>query len=160
MNTANFLPGSRLQNRPTKGFTLVELLIVMTILSILLAVGVPSFQSFILGQRVKTAAYDVHAALTFARSEAIKRNANVVITPAGTGWKDGWTITTAAGATIGTQAAYTNLTFSGPNAITYGNDGRLTTAITPIEISTSPASRCATITVNISGLPNNKVVFC
>lgn len=72
-----------------KGFTLIELMIAVTIAGILLVIGVPSFKYTILNNRVKTAASDFHVNLLLARSEAIKVHRNVNIT-----WKtSGWDIT-------------------------------------------------------------------
>ena len=69
----------------SRGFTLIELMVVISIMAVLLGIGVPSFKSFIAGQRVKTAAGDFSLALVFARSEAIKRNADVTVTAASSG---------------------------------------------------------------------------
>jgi prepilin-type N-terminal cleavage/methylation domain-containing protein len=74
------------------GFTLIELMVTITIVGILLAIGVPSFRGFVAGQRVKTASYDISSVLTYARSEALKRNADVVITPNTGGWQNGWCV--------------------------------------------------------------------
>src|SRR5258705_13390520 len=89
--------GARLSSRPERGFTLIEMLITITILAILLAIAVPSMIGLIRDQRVKTATFDVYATFIFARSEAIKRNANVLITPNATDWGGGWQV--LAGAT-------------------------------------------------------------
>jgi type IV fimbrial biogenesis protein FimT len=86
-------PGSR-----QRGFTLIELMIVVTLLAVMLGIGIPSFRGFIAGQRVKTAAYDFATALLVARSEAIKRNTTVTIAPTGS-WIGGWTVA-AGGTTI------------------------------------------------------------
>jgi len=83
MPTATY-PKSVVPTR-SRGFTLTELMVKVTIAAILLAIGIPSFRSFILGQRVKTASFDTVYTLTLARSEAIKRNSDVVITPASGG---------------------------------------------------------------------------
>jgi type IV fimbrial biogenesis protein FimT len=55
------------------GFTLVELLITIVVATILLAVGVPAFQSFIKNNRVTAQANDLVSAIQLARSEAVKR---------------------------------------------------------------------------------------
>lgn len=73
------------------GFTLIELMIAVTVAAVLLVVGIPSYQYAILNSRVRTAASDFHISLLLARSEAIKRGANIVIEDNGSGWdiKDG-----------------------------------------------------------------------
>jgi type IV fimbrial biogenesis protein FimT len=77
----------------TRGFTLVELLTTMVVMALMLAVGVPSFQSFVASQRTKSAATELMSALMIARSEAVKRNATVTVAPLAAGsWGQGWTV--------------------------------------------------------------------
>lgn len=54
-----------------RGFTLVELMIVIVIMAILAALAGPSFTSFIQKQRVRSAAYDLAQSFQAARSNAI-----------------------------------------------------------------------------------------
>jgi type IV fimbrial biogenesis protein FimT len=82
------------------GFTLVELLITIVVLTILLAVGVPAFQSFIKNNRVTAQANDLASTIQLARSEALKRGTNVVVCASNdqatcTGkdtWASGWIV--------------------------------------------------------------------
>lgn len=66
------------------GFTIVELMITVAIASILLAIAVPSFNQMIVSGRLAAQANELVGALSLARSEAIKRNANVTLCRAGT----------------------------------------------------------------------------
>lgn len=61
------------------GFTLVELIITLTIAGILIALAAPAMQAFILDQRLTTQANDFIADLNLARSEAVRRAANVTV---------------------------------------------------------------------------------
>lgn len=80
-----------------QGFSIIEVIIVVAVLAILTAVAAPSFQRFTSNSKVKTGAQDLYSAMLYARSEAIKRNANVTITPMNAAdWSEGWTITTPA----------------------------------------------------------------
>ena len=54
-----------------RGFTLVELLVVIAILAILAVFAAPSFNTFIAKQQVKSAAYDLAQTFQTARSSAI-----------------------------------------------------------------------------------------
>ena len=62
-----------------RGFTLVELLVVMTIGAILVAAAVPSFSWFIATTRAGNAANTMVGAFELARSEAIRRNTVVSV---------------------------------------------------------------------------------
>ena len=62
-----------------RGFTLVEMLVVMAISAILIAAAVPSFQSLIASTRASSASGTLLSNLEFARSEAIRRNQNVTV---------------------------------------------------------------------------------
>jgi type IV fimbrial biogenesis protein FimT len=66
-----------LKHRALRGFTLVELLIAITVLGILLALGAPSFMVWIQNTQIRTAADAVLNGLQLARTEAIRRNKTV-----------------------------------------------------------------------------------
>ncbi|MEX1993362.1 MAG: GspH/FimT family pseudopilin [Steroidobacteraceae bacterium] len=61
------------------GFTLLELMLVITIAGLLLAFGFPAMGNFIRNARITGAANDVMAALHFTRSEAVKRRRPVTL---------------------------------------------------------------------------------
>jgi len=154
------MPQSALQTR-AHGFTLIELLVTISIAAVLAAIAAPSFSSFIAGQRIKTASYDVSYALTYARSEAIKRNADVVLAPASGGWQNGWTVSAGA-VTLQQHDALTDMNVTGPTpSLTYNSNGRLKVAVTSFaisSISTSASPRC--VSIDLSGLPNSKTGVC
>ena len=82
------------------GFTLVELLITIVVVTILLAAGAPAFKDFIKNNRVTSQTNGHVSVIQHARSEALKRGTNMVVcasndqaTPKCTGndtWADGW----------------------------------------------------------------------
>lgn len=94
-------------NRPNAsfraaGFTTVELLVTIAIAAILLTLAVPSMRTLIQNMRITSQANDLISDINFARSEAIRRSANVTIcqstdstaasptcSTAGTDWKIG-----------------------------------------------------------------------
>jgi type IV fimbrial biogenesis protein FimT len=84
----------------TLGFTLIELIVTVSVAAILLAVAVPSYQTFVLNNRMAAQSNDFITALQLARSEAIKRGTRVSVcksannascTTSGT-WAQGWIV--------------------------------------------------------------------
>lgn len=69
------------------GFTLPELLITIAILSILMAMAVPSLQDVIDRKRVQGATEGLYADMQFAKSEAVKRGISMrIVTTSGSPW--------------------------------------------------------------------------
>ena len=87
-------------HRETSGFTALELLVTMTIATILLAAGVPAIKDYGWNLRMKTAMDSLQTDLNLARSRAISHNSQTVICPAIDGsdcsgnseWNDGWIV--------------------------------------------------------------------
>ncbi|RYF84263.1 MAG: type II secretion system protein GspH [Comamonadaceae bacterium] len=65
--------------REQRGFTVIEVMVVVAILGLLAALAAPSFTPLIERWRVRQAAEDLASTLTYARSEAIRRGGGVVL---------------------------------------------------------------------------------
>ncbi len=146
--------------RSGRGFTLIEMMMTILILTILIVTAAPSLSSLMRNQRIKTATFDVYASLIYARSEAIKRNANVDIIPAAPPeWASGWNIVTS-GTTLRSQAAIGDINISGPAAtVTYRTSGRLDGNVTPsfvLKVSQNNSIHARCVNVDLSGRPNIK----
>ena len=72
----------------SKGFTLVELLITVSLVGILAAIAIPSFNSSIQSSKADSEVSDLQRSLNFARLEAINRGVSIQVRPDvdGTGW--------------------------------------------------------------------------
>lgn len=57
-----------------RGFTIVELLVGMTLLAVLLALGVPAMSTYLQNSKIASAASSYYTGLQTARAEAIRRN--------------------------------------------------------------------------------------
>jgi type IV fimbrial biogenesis protein FimT len=129
-----------------RGLSLIEVLIVIAIAAILLGIGVPSMQTFVLNNRLASATHEFYTALQLARSEAVRRGEQVTIAHSGASgsgnWGAGWTMfvdtnrnaaqdageeTLRAGAALEAPLTlYGNANFA--NFIAFDAGGRLSTA--------------------------------
>ena len=111
-----------------RGYTLIEAIVVLSIALVMLLVGLPSMADLMATQRVKTGAFDLYAALAFARSEAIKRNATVDLTPKASSFANGWQILNGT-TVLRDQGALAGVSLDGPSAtFSYDPQGRLAAA--------------------------------
>lgn len=91
--------------RTRLGFTLIELMVVLTVTGVILAYGVPSFVGLVKNSRLTSGVNQVVAAMHLARSEASKRRVPVVLCTSLTAeteggetcsddadWTDGWIV--------------------------------------------------------------------
>ncbi|MCG2584056.1 GspH/FimT family pseudopilin [Massilia sp. TS11] len=137
------------------GFTLIEMLSVVAIVAILASIATPSIRALTAGQNVRSTASDLHTALVKARSEAIKRNAPVSLSPAASGsWVSGWTIPNPANTAVllDSHGAVPNVTISGPTAVVFNPSGRIQgsgTAQFDIAAAGTDKRRC--VKVDLSG---------
>ncbi len=83
-----------MHNSRQAGFTLIELMMTLVIAAILISVAVPSFREFRTNQQIKLTGQSLQSAFQLARTEAIKRSADVFVTANGN-WQSGWIVTTS-----------------------------------------------------------------
>ena len=82
-----------------RGVTLIELLVTITVLSIVLGLGIPALRDFVLNNRQISAVNQMVASMQYARTEAVARNGFVSLCPSsdqasctGGDWDIGWII--------------------------------------------------------------------
>lgn len=120
--------------RASRGFTLVELMVTVTILVILLSIAVPSFEAVRFSNRLNSYATALLAGSQLARSEAIKRNAPVTLCASSNGsscsssnqWESGWIVLSGTAVLQQQPAAaagYRLREASGANALTFEATG-------------------------------------
>ncbi len=144
-------------DRPThqhRGFTLVELMVVVAILAIILLAAIPSFQRWIESRRLIGLADNVLNDLRYAQSEAIKTGTPVVITfhTDGNTWT--YRITAANGDTLRTNSSENT------------RNTALTMAITPPKVTIEPkrgtivelVDDSRTLILSITTAPSNLTV--
>jgi type IV fimbrial biogenesis protein FimT len=95
------------------GFTLIEVLVTLSVAAILTASAVPAFRSFLQNDRAMTQSSSLVLSLNIARSEAIKQDisAGVSVCPSTDGltcsgastWEQGWVVLGTAAASVPTE---------------------------------------------------------
>jgi type IV fimbrial biogenesis protein FimT len=97
------------RSRQQWGFSLLELLVTISVAAILIAIAVPSLSMFIQNSREDSQADSLISSLQYARSEAVKEDANVEVCASADGatcsnannWATGWIVeTTVAPITV------------------------------------------------------------
>ena len=167
--------------KKSSGFTLTELVVTIAIVAILMAFAIPNFRTLIQNYTQSTQANNLVFALNYARSEAVKQDAqiNICASPDGatcsagaTNWAIGWMVynqatgnplqswpALASGTKLTTQVAgvvtvVTPITFQ-PNGLTYVSNG--TTSTAPIIAFTFCDSRQAPKAVDVELRPTGRV---
>ena len=158
---------SRSSLRRQSGVTLIEIMVVMAIMGILLGIALPALRDMINTEKVRSATNDLYVSLMFARSEAMKRNANVVVAPvtAGTSsWAEGWTVAPAStpGTPSRVQDAIPAVSITATAAsITYRGSGRqMGTPCFLVTHANDVKVQARAVTIDISGRPAVRGTSC
>lgn len=135
--------------RAQQGFTLIELMIVLMLIAIMAAIGVPGFQTMFQNSRLVSATNNLLGALQYARSEAVTQRTAVTVSPLnGADWASGALIMKGAIKLRESPPAGTGVTVTGSAAsITYQPNGSTTAATFSIE-----DSRPSTRQIRINGI--------
>ena len=77
-----------------RGFTLIEMLVGISVVALLILLAVPSFKSWIQNTQIRAAAHAIADGINLARGEAIHRNVPVQLqlTSLGNGTNAAWTV--------------------------------------------------------------------
>lgn len=169
--------------RGTVGFTLIEMMVVISIAALLLALAVPGFSALMASSRMESRTQALLSSVQFARSEAIRSNANVYLCALNsktnldvqgcqgkakkgdTSWSEG--VLLFADRPGGTTARYNSgerrrhVIFTGEPTVSSALDqfmltpeGRLPTGVNPSwVVRDTPSGQCASVTVLANGRP-------
>jgi len=155
--------------RTKRGFTIIEMLVGITIVALLFLLAVPSFKSWIQNTQIRAATHAIADGINLARGEAIHRNVAVQLqlTSLGNGSNEAWTVSEVP-APIGTGtivqqwssadgASSTKIAQAGGGLITFNALGRVL-PLNPFDNSAPLLQVDVTSSVNDPALRNLRVV--
>lgn len=156
--------GTGIDMPKSRGFTLIEMMITIVIVGILISLALPSFAQLIASQRLKTASFDLQAALILARGEALKRKTTVSVdkTLSSGAWGDGWRVV-SSGQTLRDYTAIRGVQIapvvSATSSVSFSRDGRVSAGTVTLLLSLpdypSVQGRC--VMINFSGMVSSKI---
>lgn len=147
------------------GFTLIELMITVAILSILASIALPSFRAMIRQSQTLNAAEAVVNGLQKARGEAVARNTNVdFVLGAGASWtvqlSGGGTVIETRSSNEGSASTTFAVLPAAATTVTYNSLGGIangTTALTRVTLTTTDDNKPLGLRVNIGAGGDTKI---
>lgn len=144
------------------GFSLIELMIGITILAILLGVAMPSFQAWLRNTQIRNAAESVTNGLQRARAEAVLRNTNIAFA---LGTDSSWTVSVVTPASViesrpsteGSNNVTRTVLPAGATTITFNNFGGVvanadaSATLTQVDLAAVGGSQNLRVTIGVGG---------
>ncbi|MBB1605930.1 MULTISPECIES: GspH/FimT family pseudopilin [unclassified Pseudomonas] len=137
------------------GFTLIELMVVIVLVAVFASIALPSFTSTIRNNNVQSSADELYRLLQYTRTEAVVRQANVVLSaPAADTWNGDLTV--KVGNTtlrqLGDSGLGSNVAASSSTAnVIFNSSGSTGSAYCITLCSTQDDSVCRYIGVQVTG---------
>lgn len=155
-----------------RGFTLIEIIVVLTVLGILVGIAAPALNTFVHSNRLVTTTNDLVADFSLARNEAIKRSKVTGVCKSSDGtsctnggtWASGWivfvdtnddAVWTAGDEVIRTHEALTKITVtSAADSVLYNRSGSITAGTGAYSICSSAIHQTRDVTLSTTGRSN------
>lgn len=137
-----------------KGFTLIELMISISVLLVLISIAGPAYSSLINNNRFDGVSQEVSMGYRIARTEAVKTMQTMTLRPlVANNWNQGFEVIDASNNRIWRSASIAQgITLSGPAQIAIAANGALSaSANQQISIQSTPLSQTRDLCVLIGG---------
>lgn len=137
-----------------KGFSLIELLVTVSLVAIVAAIAMPSFTSSIQSNRADTEVSDLQRALNYARLEAINRGITLRVAPvSGTDWATDLRVSASGTALRDLPALSSGATLTNGSvaALEFNNLGGLITPSTTVTFTYTLGSISKNLLVCVTG---------
>lgn len=162
----NHFKNNMLIKTNSKGFTLIELMIVLAVGAILMSIAVPNFTTTIKNNRLTTQANELITTLNYARSEAIRRGASVSVdsSDASANWHNGWVVKDSDNNILRNHQAFegSSTLTGGTSSLSYRGTGFISggAAITFTLCDDRTGETGRTITISLTGRPQVSDAAC
>ncbi len=156
-----------------RGFTLIEMIVVLTVLGILVGIAAPALSTFVHSNRLVTATNDLVADFSLARNEAIKRSRVTGVCKSSDGasctntgtWASGWIVFvdtnddaawSAGDEVIRTHEALAKITVptAAADSVLYNRSGSITAGTGAYSICSSAVHQTRDVTLSTTGRSN------
>lgn len=131
-----------------KGFTLIELMVTVSVIGVLLTVGIPSFRYLMQSNHMSTQTNELVTGLATTRSEAVRSNQSTALEAIGGDWSAGFRIVRGGDTLRVFETFGSNLVLDDGNGgtppadITFRGDGTRGASSNTITIGLEPADDC------------------
>lgn len=148
-----------------EGFTLLEMMVSISILAILVTLAIPSFSEIMLSSKLKSYSSYMVSSIYLARGEALKRNTTINLCVSGDGlkctagnWENGWIVLSRDQVIHRQQAlgkGYKVIELTGQTDLKFQSSGLLSqpAAFTICRAEPTPGSHERTVTLSITARP-------
>jgi type IV fimbrial biogenesis protein FimT len=159
--------------KPVSGFTLMELMITLTVVGVLATIGAPSFLNMIQDNRTTTQTNELVTALNLARSEAIKRGEGITVAATNNDFANGWCVHLGADCTgndvireysamrqMDVQASALTMTFDGRGFKSVPANNIVTVVLAPAGCPSGSNNRARQLNIANTGRVNVDRMDC
>ncbi|MDR8014846.1 GspH/FimT family pseudopilin [Ectopseudomonas guguanensis] len=145
----------------SRAFTLIELMVTLAVLAVVISLAAPSFSNMLQENRLAAMSSELQGALQLARSEAVRRRANVTLCRSnttqtacsnGTDWATGGWMMIAGTEVLKVWDPIQGAVVTGPNSgIVFRSNGMASAQSWTVTHSSCTGQQKRTISVNATG---------